>query len=176
MYTVFDKINECVVDSFSKFWEAEELIPLLEIPEGYIYARDVYVVLDDNGNEAQAPEEERKPYFISHLAIETAKAAFDPAAVSFDGDIHVYERFRYFDTEAEALEALKEYKSNKITHKGYNGDLIAAEQYFVEHKSKGIVSVVKISEYSEKDYDFRGGSIYQEYDCYGKLESMGQWK
>lgn len=88
-------------------------------------------------------------------------------------DIYCEEKIASFGTVSEAQEALAKLRSNKISHKfdveGL-GDLIAVEQYYIADRSG---KVIETALFADKPYDFRGGEIYQLYDCYGELRKNG---
>lgn len=175
-YHVYFKPKNQLVDVFNHYWEAKDLIPLLDVPEGYTFRSQIYEIRDDDGNVAVEPEEEKKPFFIGRITFEGMAEGFKPESVNNFGEIFELERLAYFDTEADAMEALKKYTSNKIRHKAaFEGDLIAAEQFFVDTTNMNSGFNPVVAEYAEKEYDFRGEGVYQHYDCYGELQAMGRW-
>lgn len=163
-YYTYDKINEEKIEYFNKFWQAASAIrDVYDVPQGYTFKADVYCIVDEEGNAAEQPEEEKKPYCVSVLRAEIPEKYFNPEDVNFNADIEEYDRVEYFDTQEEADAALSKYESSKMKHKGYLGDLISFEHYFTEAHYSG--EILKNQPFSETEKDWRGEG-FNEYNCY----------
>lgn len=162
-YFIYNKIEKRNVEYFEKLWlAAEALRDFFVVPDGYTFKKDVYIIVDEEGNEAELSEEEQKPYSLSVYCGEIPERNFDENGLN-PGAIEFYDRLEYFDERDDAIAALNKYESTKIKHKGYDTDIITFRRYFVEAIGKN--GDVFLQDYSEKAADWRGEE-YSDYNCY----------
>lgn len=154
------------LEGFDNYWRAEETIAeCYDLPEGYTFKRDVYEIVDEDGNHVDKPEEEKLLYCISVVHGELPESFFKYSEINQADEFHLYSREVYFETFREAEEALENYRCSKINHKAAcdGEDIITFRQYFIEDNQTR--EVLKIAKYGATDSDWRGGK-YNEYDCY----------
>ena len=61
-YMTYDKLRKTTLEYFDAYWKAEGFIKhVYGLPEGYVFKTDVYDIVDEDGNHAKKPEEEKKP-------------------------------------------------------------------------------------------------------------------
>lgn len=169
-YRTYDKLRKTTIEYFDAYWKAEGYIKhVYGLPEGYTFKTDVYDIIDEDGNHAEKPEEEKKPYSITQMMDEKPEEFFYRDRIN-GAPIEETQRIAYFDTLEEAEAALEKYKSQWCRHKSrIEGDQITYNQYYIE-ELKG-ETPVKLAEWDEKEYDYRGEG-YQDYDLYIKSQTF----
>ena len=166
-YYTYYKPDGNKIEWFDRYWKAADAIKYIyDVPEGYVFKTDVYTIINEDGTPAVQPDDEKKPFCISHVCGEIPLKYFKIDGV-FMGDIEVYDRIEWFDSYEDAKNALEKHESIKIKHKGLmNDELVTYSQYFIEEPGKN-KNIHDLAPYIEKEQDWRGGN-YNSFDCYSK--------
>lgn len=165
-YTIV-KAEARTLEWFDRYWKAKHAIEqVYDMPKGSVFRMEEYGIVDEYGNPAEQPEEEKKPFCISKVCGEIPLEFFEADKVMF-GEVEEYDRVEWLDSIEDAKKALEKYESIKMNHKGAFGDLVTFCEYFIEEVNAK-ETVRDMAAYAAKEKDWRGGK-YNEYDCYTRF-------